>query len=37
LVENERLGPVRGIQSLEDLERAKKRRKIGEEYAPSFN
>lgn len=35
LVENEQLGPVRGIQSLEDLEKAKKRRKIGEEYGLS--
>jgi hypothetical protein len=33
LVENDRLGPIgREIQSLEDLERVKKRRKLGEEY-----
>lgn len=32
LIENERLGPVRGIQSLDDLQRVKEKRKIGEEY-----
>lgn len=37
LVENERLGPIRReIQSLGDLEKVKKRRKIGEEYVSTL-